>query len=231
MIKIKEAIVVEGNYDKIKLSRIVDTTIIVTDGSWTNIEYNDTEERLVNYALNSKVTVEGLDEEDAAEAQNIVDGIYNTTLTVTEDDEVKVIVDLKKSKAVDKILVGWTGYYARSYVMETSVDGKEWTTIYEKDKGGGGTDAILLDEAVECRYIRLSEFDKQGRRNPTLAEIEVYGEETCLESEIQRESGIFSRLYEMRVLLIAVAITVVVLVSVIVIGIIKKKRRQKNISA
>lgn len=32
MIKIKEAIVVEGNYDKIKLSQIVDTTIIVTDG-------------------------------------------------------------------------------------------------------------------------------------------------------------------------------------------------------
>lgn len=32
MIKIKEAIVVEGNYDKIKLSGIVDTTIIVTDG-------------------------------------------------------------------------------------------------------------------------------------------------------------------------------------------------------
>lgn len=32
MLKIKEAIVVEGNYDKIKLSRLVDTTIIVTDG-------------------------------------------------------------------------------------------------------------------------------------------------------------------------------------------------------
>lgn len=32
MLKIKEAIVVEGNYDKIKLSQIVDTTIVVTDG-------------------------------------------------------------------------------------------------------------------------------------------------------------------------------------------------------
>lgn len=32
MLKIKEAIVVEGNYDKIKLSNIVDTTIVVTDG-------------------------------------------------------------------------------------------------------------------------------------------------------------------------------------------------------
>lgn len=32
MLKIKEAIVVEGNYDKIKLSGIVDTVIVVTDG-------------------------------------------------------------------------------------------------------------------------------------------------------------------------------------------------------
>ena len=32
MIKIKEAIVVEGKYDKIKLSGIVDTVIIETDG-------------------------------------------------------------------------------------------------------------------------------------------------------------------------------------------------------
>ncbi|MBR2404494.1 MAG: DUF4093 domain-containing protein [Clostridia bacterium] len=32
MIKIKEAIVVEGVYDKIKLSQIFDTTIVVTDG-------------------------------------------------------------------------------------------------------------------------------------------------------------------------------------------------------
>ncbi|MBE7050362.1 MAG: DUF4093 domain-containing protein [Ruminococcaceae bacterium] len=32
MLKIKEAIVVEGNYDKIKLSGIVDATIVVTDG-------------------------------------------------------------------------------------------------------------------------------------------------------------------------------------------------------
>ena len=32
MLKIKEAIAVEGNYDKIKLSQLVDTTIVVLDG-------------------------------------------------------------------------------------------------------------------------------------------------------------------------------------------------------
>ena len=32
MIKIKEAVIVEGKYDKIKLSAIIDTVIIETDG-------------------------------------------------------------------------------------------------------------------------------------------------------------------------------------------------------
>lgn len=32
MLRIREAIVVEGQYDKIKLSRLVDTTIVTTDG-------------------------------------------------------------------------------------------------------------------------------------------------------------------------------------------------------
>lgn len=32
MIKIKEAVIVEGKYDKIKLSSIIDTVIITTEG-------------------------------------------------------------------------------------------------------------------------------------------------------------------------------------------------------
>ena len=32
MIKIKEAVIVEGKYDKIKLAQILDTVIIKTDG-------------------------------------------------------------------------------------------------------------------------------------------------------------------------------------------------------
>ena len=34
MIKLKEAVIVEGKYDKIKLSSLVDGLIITTDGFW-----------------------------------------------------------------------------------------------------------------------------------------------------------------------------------------------------
>ena len=111
--------------------------------------------------------------------------------------------------------------------METSLDGKEWTTIYEKKKGGGGTDKIFLDETTECRYIRLSEFDKQGRRNPTLAEIEVYGSEARLVSEQHQQTGVIKQWYEMKTIIIIVAIIAVVVAAVFV-GVIVKKKRKKS---
>ena len=50
MYKIKEAIIVEGNYDKIKLSGFIDGIIITTHGFaiYSNEEYIKTIERLAN---------------------------------------------------------------------------------------------------------------------------------------------------------------------------------------
>ena len=45
MIKIKEAIITEGKYDKIKLSQIFDTLIICTDGF--NIFKNEEKQALI----------------------------------------------------------------------------------------------------------------------------------------------------------------------------------------
>ena len=47
MIKIKEAVIVEGKYDKIRLSGILDTVIIETDGFGV---FNDKEkQRLIRF--------------------------------------------------------------------------------------------------------------------------------------------------------------------------------------
>ena len=209
------------------------STIIVTGGTWNNIEYNDTEEGLVNYALNRVVSTEGIDEEDAAERQNIVDGDYSTVLTVTEKKDVNVVLDLEEERKINKILVSWTGHYAESYLMEGSVDGKNWTTIYEKDKGGGGTDTILIKEGT-YRYLRLSDFEKEGRRNPELAEIEVYGDETYfladgqpgLELAGRFENAILYRLQKSGIIVIALAVAVIATIVTIVIFYRRKKKKQ-----
>lgn len=201
------------------------STIIVTSGSWSNIEYNDTELRPINYALNKTVTTEGLKEEDAKSAQNVVDGAYNTNLILNDGRKTNVTVDLESVKEINKILVAWTGNYARNYVVEISTDGEEWTEVYEKKKGGGGTDKILLDEKEECRYIRLSGFEKRGRKSPELVEVEVYGDELGNISEQQQQKSILDSLNPYIIASIGTAALLLVAVVVLLL----KKKKKKNL--
>ena len=208
------------------------STIIVTGDSWTSIEYNDTEERLVNYAKDATVTTEGLKEEDVANAKNIVDGSYETILSLNEKKTTNVVVDLGKVKEINKVYVCWSGYYSRSFIMEVSEDGENWTEVYEKKKGGGGTDEILLDESVECRYIRLSKFQKQGRRNPELAEIEVYGQEVQKVTSQKKHSGFMTQItewfgsVEISPVIIVASLTSVLLAAIVIIIVCKKKKNK-----
>ena len=163
------------------------STIIVTGGNWTTLEYSGSSERYVNVALDATVTTEGLKEKDVVDAQNITDGDYVTSLTVTESKKTSIVLDLKDSYKLNKILVKWGGDYARSYTMEVSDSADEdakWTTVYEKKKGGGGTDTVLLDDAVECRYIRLTDFDILSKTGAQLVEVEAYGDEVEIVEDI-----------------------------------------------
>ncbi len=63
MIKIKQAIIVEGKYDKIKLSGLVDTVIITTDGFGL---YKDREKAALIRALAQKTGIIILTDSDSA---------------------------------------------------------------------------------------------------------------------------------------------------------------------
>lgn len=155
------------------------STIIVTDGNWTTLEYSGSSERYVNVALGADVTTTGLSEKHEAGAQLITDGDYATELTITESKKTSVVIDLKESYNLNKILVKWGGDYARSYTLEVSNsadEDAEWTTVFEKKKGGGGTDTVILEEAQECRYIRISDFDILSKTGAKLVEVEAYGD-------------------------------------------------------
>ena len=91
--------------------------------------------RPVNYAFEKTVTTEGLKEEEAQLAQNIVDGAYDTGLTLNDGKKTNVVIDLGKTKEINKILVAWSGIYSRSFVAEVSKDGNElYNASQEKGK-------------------------------------------------------------------------------------------------
>jgi len=154
------------------------STIIVTDGEWTNLEYSGSSERYANIALGATVTTTGLSEKNEAGAINVTDGKYDTELTVTEGKNTSVVIDLKGNYALNKILIKWGGDYARSFKLEASdsmeADAK-WDTVFEKEKGGGGTDTILLDASKEYRYLRITDFDILSKMGAKLVEVEAFG--------------------------------------------------------
>ncbi len=157
------------------------STIIVTGGNWTTLEYTGTSERYVNVALGADVTTTGLSDKNAADAQNVTDGDYTTSLTIGKVKKASVVVDLKDSYKLHKILVKWGGNFARSYKLEVSdsnAENAKWTTVYEKKKGGGGTDAVSVDADAKYRYIRITDFDILSKTGAQLVEVEAYGDAT-----------------------------------------------------
>lgn len=204
------------------------TTIIVTGKAWNRISYTDTDERLENYALNRVVTVKGLKEENAKEASNIVDGDYSNTLKLSTGKTTELVLDLQEERDVEKILVKWTGKYARSYVMEGSLDGENYSKLYTKDGGGGGTDTIVPKGDEKVRYIRLTEIESQGRSNPELSEIEVYGKDTYTGSEGQpseqpKADAEDTAINETVWIIVIAAVFIAVLLIVVTVLIYKKK--------
>lgn len=162
------------------------STIIVTDGNWSTLEYSGTTERLANIALNANVTTAELKDEYAEEAQNITDGDYETSLSLPKGKNTTITIDLKDSYKLNKILVKWGSEYARGYKMEVSDSNDEnakWVSVYEKDKGEGGTDKILLEDENTYRYIRISDIDTLAKLGAKLVEVEVYGDEVVTEDE------------------------------------------------
>lgn len=210
------------------------STIIVTDGSWTTLEYAGSNEKLVNIAQGATVTTEGLSEKHAEDAQNATDGDYATHLTVTKGKKTTVTIDLKDSYKLNKILVKWGGDYARGYNMEVSNSLEEdakWVSVFEKKKGAGGTDTVLLDSEEEYRYIRLSDFDILSKTGAKLVEIEAYGDVVYSETEGEKKldtSGnkiqIEGAAYKDWFIIGGTAVTILIGCSIISLLILRKKK-------
>lgn len=155
------------------------TTIIVTDGSWTSLEYSGVSKKYKNVALGADVTATGLSEKQEAAAKNVTDGDGTTQLLLPKTKDTTVTIDLKESFKLNKILVEWGGAYARSFKLEVSdslEDDAKWVNVFEKEKGGGGTDTVRLDGQESYRYIRITGIDTTSKKGAELVEVEAYAD-------------------------------------------------------
>jgi chitosanase len=84
-------------------------------------------------------------------------------------------VDLGVVRTVDRVRLRWGRAYARTYRVQTSDDGANWTTLFTTRSGDGGTDDLeKLDH--HGRYVRVL-ATQRGRATGgySLRDLEVYG--------------------------------------------------------
>lgn len=84
-------------------------------------------------------------------------------------------IDLGGLRTVDRVRLHWQTGYARSYRVQSSLDGANWTDLYATRSGDGGTDDLKRLNGTG-RYVRVL-ATRRGRNQGgySLSDVRVYG--------------------------------------------------------
>jgi len=108
-------------------------------------------------------------------ASKAFDGSTSTYWRSTSTSSQWVRVDLGSSQSLKKFVVDWNGSsYARSYRIETSADGSNWTSRYSTSSGNGDA-TVILTSPVSARYVRLY-CTSANSSNYQVAEFQVWNQ-------------------------------------------------------
>ena len=113
-------------------------------------------------------------ETDAMAAANAFDGDEGTRWSSNFADDAWISVDLGKTYAIDKVVLNWEGAYGESYKIQTSTDGKNWTTAKDVTGKSGGIDTITFN-TVNARYVKMQGVKRGLPYGYSLWEMQVYG--------------------------------------------------------
>ena len=148
---------------------ITESTEQTTSEPDTTNEGNDK-----NIAEN-KTAVSSGDEGENVAAKYAVDGNKGTRWSSDFDNNAWMYVDFGKEYKVSKVILIWESAYGKSYDIQISNDGVNWTTVKEMRGQDGGEDIIEFN-AVTARYLKLQGIERATGYGYSLWEMEVYGE-------------------------------------------------------
>jgi hypothetical protein len=105
-----------------------------------------------NLALNKTATATR--QESGYDASKAVDGSTGTWWWAKSTSTHSLRVDLGGATSIAKVVIDWGSYYARSYQVQTSTDGSNWTTVAATTSGSGGTREHVFT-ARTVRHVRV----------------------------------------------------------------------------
>ncbi len=130
------------------------------------------EVRKGDLALGRPITASSIETPDFP-AENAVDGLLGARWSTGPTDPQWLQIDLGSTQSIGKVFLSWETAYAKSYEVQASNDGSNWTTLYSTTAGKGGVEH-LVGLHGSGRYLRLNLTARGTQYGYSLYEVEVY---------------------------------------------------------
>ncbi|MFH9725604.1 glycosyl hydrolase family 8 [Streptomyces sp. NPDC017254] len=82
-------------------------------------------------------------------------------------------IDLGANHTISRVKLNWEDAYGKTYRIQTSADGTNWTDVYSTTAGDGATDDLTVSGSG--RYVRMYGTGRGTAYGYSLWEFEVYG--------------------------------------------------------
>lgn len=123
---------------------------------------------------------------DLNTGDKVIDKDYESRWESKSEDPQYFTIELDSAKQIGAIKLYWEGAASKKYVIETSTDNKNWTTVFTQKNGLGGREngdenrssgleAITFDEVTTAKYIRLYSTERLTGYGVSLYEVKLYG--------------------------------------------------------
>ena len=108
-------------------------------------------------------------------AVNVVDGNGNSRWESAFTDEEWICLDLGAMYDISEITIQWETAAGKTYVLQVSEDGTEWTTVYTVTDGQSKAylDAVL-EQTATGRYVRMYGQERAATYGYSIYEMGVY---------------------------------------------------------
>jgi hypothetical protein len=120
-----------------------------------------------------KPTTASSTENAGTPASAATDGNTGTRWSSAFSDPQWLQVDLGATHSINKVALNWEAAYAKAFQIQTSNDGKSWTTIYSTTTGTGGVQNLSVSGSG--RYVRVNGTQRATQYGYSLWEFGVYG--------------------------------------------------------
>ncbi|MET8341230.1 discoidin domain-containing protein [Streptomyces microflavus] len=118
-------------------------------------------------------TTASSEENGGTAAGNAVDGNGGTRWSSAFSDPQWIRIDLGSPAALSRVELAWEAAHAKSYRIELSTNGTNWTTAYSTTTSQGGNETLTV--SGEARYVRLTGTERATGYGYSLWEFKVFG--------------------------------------------------------